>query len=235
MRRLDFDAGLFGRLRAAAGQDWSSYVEHPFVLQLGLGTLPDACFRRFLVQDYLFLTHFARAYGLSVYKSGTLPDIRIAAAGLEAILHEIPLHVSYCGGWGLDEAMMTETPEAAETITYTRFVLDVGLSGDSLDLAAALLPCIAGYAEIGQRLLASPDTILAGNPYGAWIEAYDSEDYKASVGAAIDRLDELWLRRGGENRFDELSRIFSMATRLEADFWQMGLDAAATPLDAGAC
>jgi thiaminase len=30
-------------------------------------------------------------------------------------------------------------------------------------------------------------------------------------------------RRGGAERFDELARTISQATRLEADFWEMGL------------
>ena len=33
-------------------------------------------------------------------------------------------------------------------------------------------------------------------------------------------------RRGGEGRFSALAATFTAATRLEADFWQMGLDAA---------
>ncbi|SER17155.1 thiaminase (transcriptional activator TenA) [Faunimonas pinastri] len=223
---IDFDTGFFGRLRAAAGDEWTGYVSHPFVRALGTGSLPEACFRRFLVQDYLFLTQFARAYGLSVYKSTNLADIRAAAAGVEAVLAEIPLHVGYCAGWGLDEASMAAEPEAPETMTYTRYVSDVGHTGDILDLTVALMPCVAGYAEVGQLLLADPATVLDGSPYGAWLRNYDSEEYKTSVRTALDKLEDLSRRYGGEARFESLSRIFLTATRLETAFWQMGLDAA---------
>ena len=40
-------------------------------------------------------------------------------------------------------------------------------------------------------------------------------------------LETLWQQRGGEARFAELSAIFTTATRLEANFWQMGLNAVA--------
>lgn len=222
---IDFGTGFFGRLREAAGDDWTRYVRHPFVLELGTGTLPQPCFKHFLVQDYLFLTQFARAYGLAAYKSTTLPDIRAAAAGLEAILAEIPLHVGYCASWGLGEAEMAAEPEAAETMTYTRYVTDIGHTGDILDLTVALMPCVAGYAEAGQRLLADPGTVLDGNPYGAWLLTYDGEDYKGSVRTALDKLEDLSRRYGGDARFAALSRIFATATRLETAFWQMGLDA----------
>ena len=55
---------LFERLKAAAAADWGDYVGHPFVRQLGDGSLPEAAFRAYLVQDYLFLIHFARAWAL---------------------------------------------------------------------------------------------------------------------------------------------------------------------------
>lgn len=226
MTMIDFDAGLFGRLRAAAGSEWTDYVNHPFVRQLGAGTLPQACFRRFLTQDYLFLGHFARAYGLAVYKSSMIADIRAATTALAAIVHEIPLHTTYCKSWGLTEEMMAQEPEAAETMTYTRFVIDVGHSGDILDLTAALLPCVAGYAEIGQILLSDENTMLEGSPYADWMKNYDSDDYRASVRLAIEKLNEIGRRRGGDARFADLSRIFNTATRLEAAFWQMGLNAA---------
>ena len=229
MDGIDFGAGLFGRLRAAAGAEWTGYVRHAFVLQLGQGSLPERCFKRFLVQDYLFLIHFARAYGLAVAKSSTLDDIRAAAAGLDAILAELPLHTGYCKGWGLDEAAMAAEPEAPATLAYTRYVMDVGLSGDLLDLTAALMPCVAGYAEIGQALLADPATVLDGNPYAAWLLTYDSPAYKDGVRAALCKLEELGRRLGADSRFPALVRIFTTATRLEAAFWQMGLDAPAEP------
>jgi thiaminase/transcriptional activator TenA len=227
MRKIDFEYGLFGKLRAAANSEWTSYVEHPFVKQLGLGTLPHASFKRFLTQDYLFLIHYARAYALLAYKSTQLADIRAATASLNAIISELPVHVKYCNAWGATEAEMEKEPEAPETMTYTRFVLDVGLSGDILDLMAALMPCIAGYGEIGQNLYSDPATVFDGNPYADWMRNYESDDYLASVDASIKAFDEVGKRRGADVRFEELTRIFATASRLEADFWQMGMNAAA--------
>ena len=52
---------LFDQLKANCTHDWAAYVEHDFVRQLGAGTLPEAAFRQYLIQDYLFLIQFARA------------------------------------------------------------------------------------------------------------------------------------------------------------------------------
>lgn len=218
---------LFGRLVAGAGPDWPAYTRHEFVLRLARGDLPEAAFRRYLVQDYLFLLHFARAWGLAVYKSETLDDMRRAQSLVAATLDvEIGLHIDYCRGWGLSEARLRAEPEAVETVAYTRFVLDRGLAGDRLDLEVALAPCVVGYAEIAAERLADPATRTQGNPYREWLEMYAGEEYQSLASGAAAALDEQFARRGGEGRFPSLAAAFAVATRLEAGFWQMGLDAA---------
>ncbi len=218
---------LFGRLVAAAGAAWPAYTRHQFVLRLAAGDLPPPCFRRYLVQDYLFLIHFARAWGLAIYKSGTLDEMRRAQRLVAATLDvEIGLHVEYCRGWGLTEAAMAAAPEMPQTLAYTRFVLDRGMAGDRLDLEVALAPCILGYAEIARERLADPATRLAGNPYREWLEMYAGAEYQKLARETAAALDEGFARRGGEGRFAALAADFTTATRLEADFWQMGLAAA---------
>ena len=220
-------AALFPRLLEASGEAWRAYTRHQFVLRLAAGDLPEACFRRYLVQDYLFLLHFARAWGLAVYKSDALPEMRRAQRIVAATLDvEIGLHIDYCRGWGLSETALAAEPEASATIAYTRFVLDRGSAGDRLDLEVALAPCVVGYAVIAAERTADPRTRLDGNPYHEWLEMYAGSDYQRLAREAEGALDEQFARRGGEGRFPSLAANFALATRLEAEFWQMGLDAA---------
>ena len=153
--------------------------------------------------------------------------MRAATASLNTIVAELPLHVSYCASWGISEDEMAAETEAAETMNYTRYVLDIGHRGDALDLLAALMPCVAGYAEIGLRLLNDPNTVLEGNPYADWIRNYGDQAYLRGVQSSLDLLEKVAHQRGGESRLTELNTIFNPATRLEAAFWQMGLDAPA--------
>lgn len=223
---LNLDFGLFGLLRRDAGADWNRYVDHRFVRALGAGTLPRPAFQHYLKQDYLFLIQFARAYALAGYKSANLAELRAAAASVSAIVDvEMPLHVGYCAEWGLSEADMQAEPEALETIAYTRFVLERGLAGDRLDLEAALIPCICGYAEIATRLRADPATRIDGNPYAAWIDAYTSPGYLAVAADAIEAMDRMGQARGAAARYPDLLATFRTATRLEAAFWEMGWSA----------
>jgi thiaminase/transcriptional activator TenA len=219
------EPALFPRLVRASPDNWRAYVGHEFVLQLASGELPEPCFRRYLIQDYLFLIHFARAWGLAIYKSDTLSEMRRAQRLVAATLDvEIGLHVDYCRRWGLSEGVMAAEPEAPETIAYTRFVLDRGVAGDRLDLETALAPCIIGYAVIAAERMADPATQLDQNRYREWLEMYAGAEYQTLAREAESGLDEQFIRRGGDGRFASLAANFSLAARLEAEFWQMGLE-----------
>jgi len=209
-------SGPFGRLRDGAGALWTGFTSHRFVQGLGDGTLPAPAFRRYLTQDYLFLIQFARAYALAGYKASRPADLRAASDGFAAILGELPLHVSYCADWGLDEARMAAEPEALETVAYTRFVLDCGAAGDLL-----------GYAEIGPALAAGQGVgDPQGNPYASWIATYAGPDYQAAAAVTRGTLDRLWAERGGDARAAALQATFDTAVRLETAFWDMGWRAA---------
>jgi len=218
---------LFDSLKSTCADEWTDYTRHDFVRQLADGSLPEAAFRHYLQQDYLFLIHFARAYALAGYKSETLAELRSAAATMSALVDtEMSLHVAYCAEWGLSEADMEALPEDKATVAYTRFVLERGSAGDLLDLQVALAPCVVGYGEIGRALADDPATKRDGNPYADWIAMYAAEEYQEVTVEAVSALDALMSRRGGPGRMPGLTETFRMATVLEADFWQMGLDAA---------
>ncbi|MCE8032644.1 thiaminase II [Halomonas sp. MCCC 1A11057] len=215
----------FTDLTRACHDEWRAYIEHDFVRGLGTGTLPEDAFRHYLQQDYLFLIHFARAYALAAYKSRTLADLRQAHEGLKAIVDvELGLHVGYCREWGITESQLAALPEARATMAYTRYVLDTGNRGDLLDLHVALAPCLVGYGEIANWLNAQDSTVRGdANPYEAWIAMYESEEFQAAMRAELEWLDTR-LADVTPARFDELVEVFRDATRLEIDFWQMGLD-----------
>src|SRR5258708_11661247 len=160
---------FFERLKTAASAEWRAYTEHPFTNGLADGTLAEAAFRHYLVQDYLFLTELARAYALSVYKSPKLADMREAAAGLSAILDiEMNLHLKLCAGWGLSPSDLEQTPPAVEMLAYKVVKLlsleveDIRAKDDRYEDAATVeyfsvhdLPPIEGPPRQRLRLLGS--------------------------------------------------------------------------------
>jgi thiaminase/transcriptional activator TenA len=82
---------------------------------------------------------------------------------------------------------------------------------------------VIGYAEIARNLSPGGVESLASHPYREWISE-DAGNQDVANGAR-KQLNALAARSMTDVRFDELAAVFSTATRLEADFWQMGLDA----------
>ncbi|MCG9658175.1 Thiaminase-2 [Vibrio mediterranei] len=212
----------------ACQQEWLAYTEHDFVKQLAVGTLAQQAYLHYLKQDFLFLKQYARAYALAIYKAKTLAQMREAVPSVEALLNsEIGHHVAYCQQWGVTEADMEAEVEDFGTVAYTRYVLDAGMTGELVDLYAALAPCAIGYAVIGDNLLKSADTMLENNPYRSWIELYGSEEFQSGVQTSIKRLDVLLKDIDLQSqRAQEIIHVFKTATRMEIAFWQQGLDAA---------
>lgn len=211
--------------RAAAGEAWRDYTRHAFVEGMLDGTLPREAYLRYLVQDYLFLVHFSRAWALAVTKAEMLDEMRACAATVHALLdEEMRLHIEACAAEGIPEAELFAAREAPQNVAYTRYVLDAGHSGDFLDLMAALAPCVLGYGEIGTRLAAE----AGETPYADWIATYSGTDYQRTcreVGALIDAAVDRRLGPAPEEspRWSRLCGRFETATRLEVDFWSMGL------------
>lgn len=218
----------FALWRKSAAEKWVSFTRHEFVEGLKDGSLPRTAFLYYLKQDYVFLIHFSRAWALAVAKSGSLKEMKVAAATVDALVnHEMQLHVEVCAEEGIDETQLYETREAPQNLAYTRYVLDAGYSGGFLDLMAALAPCVLGYGEIGVRLKAE----ATRNTYQRWIDTYGGDEYQRvcqDVGTMIDGAlrDRLGTGFDSAPQWTALCRVFETATELEAGFWRMGLEAA---------
>lgn len=216
---------IFPRLRDAAGAVWTDYTHHAFVEGLRDGTLPRKAFLGYLVQDYIFLIHFARAWALAVTKADALEEMRACAATVDALVNgELSLHVKTCAEAGLSEADLFAAEEHPANLAYTRYVLDAGHSGNFLDLIAALAPCVMGYGEIGARLGPVP----SDHPYSDWITTYAGDEYQQVCRDAGALFDGAVARRLGDAPestpgWTRLCLRFSTATRLEVAFWDMGL------------
>ena len=216
---------LLEHLCARSEPQWRQYIQHPFVVQLAQGTLPRMSFEHYLKQDYLFLFHFARAFGLAAFKSRTLTELKRANRLLTGIVDiELDLHVQYCEQWGISTEELESTVESTPNMAYTRYVMERGMAGDLLDLNVALAPCIVGYADVAKWLLEQPFLVLEGNPYADWINLYASTDYQELADAHRAACNSIEVISLSDTRVNALAQTFDAAIRLEIDFWQMGLD-----------
>ena len=176
---------------------WEKYTHHPFATAMARGTLPEPLFKNYLVQDYLYLTHFARTHALAAYKSRTMPAITASANIILHIEREMALHLAYCAEFGISKADI-EHPSQRESlacVAYSRYVLDVGQSEDWLALQMALAPCLIGYGVTASRLHGEKEsrTTAMGNRYWRWVENYVADDYREAMRVGSGESKNLYL------------------------------------------
>ncbi|KAK9898045.1 hypothetical protein P389DRAFT_152020 [Cystobasidium minutum MCA 4210] len=220
-------------LIAQTGDLWQKYVFHPFVVQLGKGTLPMKAFLHFIRQDYSFLFHYARTNALAAYKAKTFEDLAGSNFIVQTVLHEVQMHIEFCESQGITKDMLENTKESVTNIAYNRYVLDVSNSGDILDLRVATAPCLLGYGEVGQWLLSKPDSEVDRTPnnrYYKWAINYGKEDFQTAVVTGRAALEKMVADAPlSKARLAELVEIFRQTTELEIAFWDTAMEAANEP------
>ena len=205
---------------------WNSYTKHDFVSKLSNSTLNKKIFLNYLIQDYLFLIQFSKAWSLAIVKSDTLDEMKVAANTVNGLINfEMDLHIDLCGSYGISKIDLENANEENENIAYTRYVLEAGYSGDLLDLLAALIPCVLGYGEIG---LNNAKVIPEDYMYHKWLKTYSSKEYQKICDEVANMFDNAILLRLDKNykdsyKWNNIKKIFSKAVLLEVDFWNMAM------------
>jgi thiaminase/transcriptional activator TenA len=206
-------------LRAAADAIWEAQHVHPFVRGIGAGTVDRERFKRWVRQDYRFLVEYCRLFGLAAARSPDLATLRRFADLIQATaVTEMDLHRSFAAQLGITVEELEAEPMAPVTRAYTDFLLRTAAIGDFAELAAALLPCMWGFSEIGLRLAARG---LPSDPMcAAWIDAYASSEFADLAGWCRALVDRLAADAGPAGR-ERMGEAFMVSSRYELAFWDV--------------
>jgi len=207
----------FYKLKSSCNREWSEYTEHKFLSDLVNNKLPNKNFKKYLIQDYIFLQQLLKILALSVYKSNSFDEISRSVNFIKGIDHEIKLHVNYCKKWKIPLRSLSNIKVERANSAYTDHVLSVGKNGNNLDIYSSLSPCIIGYGEIGFKL--SKIKNWKKSKYSSWIKMYSSKEYQQVAKDNIDYLDALFKNNKSKNII-ELQRNFKKSTILERNFWE---------------
>ena len=207
------------RLRQKADEIWEAQHQHPFVRGIGDGTLSLEKFKFWLRQDYVFLIEYARLLALAAARSPDLGTMtRLATLLKETAETEMNLHRSYAAEFGISGEQLENEAPSPTTRGYTDFLLRVATSADFSELAAALLPCMWAFSEIGQRLAQQPPP--SNQRYAKWIAMYGSREFAELAEWCRGLLDRLAVGLP-ERDLRKLEAAFLTSSRYEWLFWEM--------------
>lgn len=205
---------------------WEQYTAHPFLLELGRGTLPESSFLAFLRQDYLFLNHYARCQGLAAYKADDMASMARVGSIIGGIAQEQAHIISYCSEFNVSKTHLDKGSESIVTRAYTRFLLDTGSRLDFLSVQVALAPCLLGYVAAVGKTMARSDTVhgIENNKYYTWMAGYSDPEVMKACEVAREMIEAAVEKEGlahaasGE-KLEKLVEVFRTGVEMECAFW----------------
>ena len=216
--------GFCAELWESSRAIYEAILTHPFLRGLTDGSLSEAAFSFYVIQDAHYLREYARALSLvSAHAVQAAETALFATHAAQAIEVERSLHEELPTALGIDRARTEQSESAPMTAAYVDHLIAACATGSYADGIAAVLPCYWIYAEVGQRLaeLGSPDPRCA-----RWIATYGGEDFAAVVQVVIEVAESLGSRLGPIDRA-RAGALYAQSARYEWLFW----DAAHRQLD----
>ncbi|MFM2041695.1 MAG: hypothetical protein RLY86_271 [Pseudomonadota bacterium] len=196
---------------------WDQAVTHPFTVELGDGTLPDAVLARYLIQDYQFVSTLVSMVGYGVAKAPTMA----AKARLSAFLAAVTSDENTYFQRSFDELGVPELQRTAPALhpvaqAFLEAMADAGERGSYAEIIATLLPAEWIYLDWAKRQVAKAPPRFV---HREWIDLHAIPAFESFV---------LWLKGemdaiGPTLSAEETTRVrdrFARMVALEVAFFE---------------
>src|SRR6266567_5662072 len=121
---------LSERLRERVLPLWQRQLQHPFVVALGNGSLPQANFQFYICQDALFLDVLTKTFSYALIRATEHEDLQqFGTYALDTLLVEADLHRRYGERFGLTPTQMAAALMTPTSYAYTRHLLSIATTG----------------------------------------------------------------------------------------------------------
>lgn len=203
-------------LRERAEPDWTGAVEHRFTHELAADALDDAVFRRYLVQDYVFVDHLTRLVGHAAGEAPTV-EARVELAEFLTIVgtDEDDYFARSFDALDVPKADRHDPERTQVTKAFTDLV-GRARGGGYAEALGVLVPVEWVYREWATR--AAGDERPGRFYLDEWIDLHANEEFDTFVDWLRGQLDAVGpnLAPRRQRRVDEL---FHRAAELEVAFF----------------
>ena len=199
---------------------WNDLLNHKFILEMAVDSLPIEKFAFYLRQDHVFLKEFCASLLIARQKS-TDEKLKI---WFDSMYHctidsemqmqkELLLSLGELSNIANDSTMAI----ASATLNYISFLRQVSLSAKNLEvIISSMAPCPWSYLEIAQKLSKSH---IKKDVYSKWVQFYSSNESQQQIKELKNILSNLY------DQADERTKIimkqhFGAACEYEYNFWE---------------
>ena len=206
-------------LSARAKSLWKEAAEKPFVTEMARGCLSKDRFRRYMLQDYLYLLDY-----IDILRSiRTYTQDPSLQAFLDRIVGQTEqetyrVHVPNMKEAGVSEEEIRTAVRADVITAYVTYMRRQLTESGLMAGLTALLQCSWVYAYIGEKVSDRYGDQLRHSPYRSWFDAYTCPEYIEANQLWIDVLDREAAGISPEES-ERLCRIFRQCAVFEGQFW----------------
>lgn len=202
---------------------WQACLDSSFLQQLGAGTLDEACFKGYIVDDSLYLREYAKVFAWGMTKAEDLEAVRTYYSLLSFVNEgEGATRLEYLRRYGLDDSAIQHLPLRPENLAYTNCMIQAARDGQGAsECMMACLPCMVSYQWIFQRLLEQYPSVRE-TPFWPLVRDYASDSYSQACQTWLDYADRVCQDLTPERR-EHCREIFRQCSLHELHFWEMSL------------
>lgn len=211
---------------------WQKMVSHPFIEEMGDGTLSRERARRYFLQDYVFVNDLVAMIAHGTAKAPSVEAASHLYGFLSVILSpesadENDFFMRAFDILGASEEDYSSATASPVTRAFGDFLVRTGLGGTFEEVVAVCYVTEGTYLDWGTRFLNEGKS--PSNPiYREWIELHGPDylgDFVNWCEGIVNNADD-----GGERRA-RIERVFHAALRYEYLFWEAAYNGDSWPDD----
>ena len=136
---------------------WEECAATPFVQEVQTGKLPLEKFKRYMIQDSIYLKNYARIYGKAIFHAATLREIQLYYSMLNFVNDtESEVRLDYLKQFCITDDDIELIAPLPENQNYIDFMFEIASHGKNEEILMAVLPCMLSYSYIFRKLAVVP-------------------------------------------------------------------------------
>ena len=197
---------------------YQKILNMPFNQELLNGELDTDIFKRYIIQDYIFLQNYRKVYGILLAKAPDEPAMQFILQLINGIDEEInSIHSTYIARFNISREDLLNAFPYPNTEFYSSFLIKTATIEPFEVGLIATLPCHWVYYQLGTDM--KHLNKAEGNKYQEWIDGYGEEFWESSdAKKVVDFVDKYMCETTVENR-NKMKQAFATAMKLEYMFW----------------
>ena len=200
---------------------WERCLNTPFVQGIGNGTLDEACFKGYIVDDSLYLREYTKVFAWGILHSHDMDEIRSYYSLLAFIREsEDRTRQYYLERYQLTDRAIQSLPLRPENRAYVDYMIAAAREGQgAAECMMACLPCMLSYGWIfGELIRRCPG--VKNTPYWPFVRDYAGNLYETVCAQWADFTNAVC--QNLEPKRNKLCReIFYQCSVHELRFWEM--------------